>query len=157
MAQKRMIKRKPSSEWDRRITNMESKLQGIQDDIESKFKLLETFMNQTNNNANNFERLYTDLEEIKKNTKSKGISLFSRKKQGKKEVVNSENESSGLDLSQIGDLLQNPLIQSLFSNNNKNRRNDKRRKKSDGSSGLDISQIENLLQNPTIQSLLKRL
>jgi hypothetical protein len=63
---------------------------------------------QTQRILSPFSRIYG------KNTKSKGISLFSRKKQEKKEVVNSENESSGLDISQIENLLQNPTIQSFL-------------------------------------------
>jgi hypothetical protein len=153
---------------DRRFTNIQSKLQNIQDQIDSKFKAMEdqmeskfqaaieNYMNDGKNSTNHFDRIHSDLEEIKKNTKSKGVSLF----KGFQLTDLLENpiiqSLLSLDLSQIRDLLQNPLIQSLFadSKDNKNGSRKKKGKKSSGSSGLDLS-LGNLLQNPMIQSLLK--
>jgi hypothetical protein len=190
MAQKRIVKRKPSPKSDRRFTNIESKLQTIEDQIEYKFQVMEDQMeskfqaaieNNMNHFDHHFDRIHSNLEQIKKNnTKSKRVS---RKRKGKKDDVHSVETKDGtgedvgsqfadllqnpmiqsllsLDLSRMGDLLQNPRIQSLFANS-KDNKNDKSRNKGEkgnnfsGSSGLDLSWIGNLLQNPMVQSLLK--
>jgi hypothetical protein len=185
MAQKRIVKKKTSPELNKKFTNIESKLQVIEDKIESKFTAMEdyiqskfqgaieNYMNHSQKNTNNFDRIHSDLEDIKKNKKFKHR-LLSKKRKSKKDDINSiettddtqEDKDSqltdilanpmiqsllSLDLSQIEDLLQNPMIQSLFSDN-KSRKNRKKGKKSNGSSGFRIG---NLLQNSKIQSLLK--
>jgi NH3-dependent NAD+ synthetase len=130
MAQKQIVKRKPSPELDQRFTNIESRLQTIEDQIEYKFKAMED-----------------QLE-------SKFQAAIEKKDVGSPFVLQSPMIQflRSLDLSKIGALLQNPMIQSLFSDN-KNRKNGKKR--SSGSSGLDLATIGNLLQNPMVQSLLK--
>jgi hypothetical protein len=185
MAQKRIEKRNPSPKSDRRFTNIESKLQTIEDQIEYKFQVMENQMeskfqaameNNTNHFDHHFDRIHSDLEQIKKNnTKSK---RGSRKKKAKKDEVHSVETKNGtvedefadllqnpmiqsllsLNLSRMGDLLQNPRIQSLFADSKDNKNDMSRKKKGNnfsGSSVLDLSWIGNLLQNPMVQSLLK--
>jgi hypothetical protein len=184
MEQKRMLKSKLSPTLHQRITNIESKLQVIEDHIESKFQVIENYMNKTQKNTLNSDleeikqNTKSSMVTRRKQEKTDAANLVNTKihtgedevsqlatllqripivqsllkknnKRGKK-----LNRSSGLDLSQIGDLLQNPLIQSLFSNISQNLKNDKKGKNYDG---LDLSHIRNLLQNPMIQSMIKSL
>jgi hypothetical protein len=153
MVQKRIVKRKPLAELDPRLTNIESKLQVIEDQIESKFQVIEgqiesKFKATIENNMNNFDRINSELEELKKNTKT-----VSRRKQKKTDVdnlVKTKNRTREDVGSHLTHLLQSPSIQSLPTKNNESR------KKLNESSGLDLSQIGDLLQNPFIQSLLKK-
>jgi len=89
------------------------------------------------------EQMKDDLEEIKQNTarkRRKRIPLFSRKKK-ENETVEEQIGASGGDLSDIGSLLNHPMLKSFLQSKN----------------GMDPNQLSHVLKSPIIQSILKNL
>jgi len=101
--------------------------------IETSLRDIEAYMNQSKKQMEYLDQVRMDLDEIKKNTKKKKISLFTRKKKQPQEQK----------INQITDLLDNPLVKSMLGKG----------MLSDGK-GMDLTQITSLLQNPLIQSML---
>ncbi|MBP1931646.1 hypothetical protein [Ammoniphilus resinae] len=141
--------------------------------IESSLRDIEAYMNQAKKQMEYLDQVRMDLDEIKKNTKKKKISLFTKKKkQPQEQKINQitdllENplvksmlgknmltDGKGMDLGQITGLLQNPLIQSMLIP--KGGKGGQKAKKAIGSSSPGFSELMGIFNSPAIQSLLKK-
>ena len=145
MKTKRMVRKNPQVRTTaQRLENIEISLKDLQSE-----------MTETKKQLNHLDQLVGDSKEIKKNTKQKRFSLFSRRKRRNLDVETPTNNGNSLStessIASITELMQNPMVSSFLLNNRKDKTGKKTKQ-----NHMDLTTIVKLLENPLVQSLFNK-